>query len=139
MASGINRKAVRRSLGAIFAIVLVVLSSCHTTKFVPEGKYLLNDVHIDIKDNSSISKKEMRNYLRQVQNHEILGGWKMQLNVYNWSGRDSTKWYNKWVRKVGQAPVIYDPQLAEMSASQLAGAVQPRLYDSRGDHRLREE
>ncbi len=128
MASGINSKAMRRSLGAIFAIVLAVLTSCHTTKFVPEGKYLLNDVHIDIRDNSDISKKEMRNYLRQVQNHEILGGWKMQLNVYNWSGRDSTKWYNKWVRKIGQAPVIYDPQLAEMSASQLSLALSNRGY-----------
>ncbi len=128
MASKRNSKITRRSLGAIFAIALLLLASCHTTKFVPENKYLLNKVHIDIKDNASISKKEMRNYLRQVQNHEILGGWKMQLNVYNWSGHDSTKWYNKWVRKIGQAPVVYDPQLTEMSASQLALALNNRGY-----------
>lgn len=113
---------------AITAIVLCLFASCHTTKFVPDGKYLLNKARIEIKDNPSIGKKEMRNYLRQTENHEVFGGWKLQLNVYDWSGRDSTKWYNRWARKVGQPPVIYDPALTELSASQLKLALSNRGY-----------
>ena len=70
----------------------------------------------------------MRNYLRQTQNHEILGGWKFQLGIYNMSGRDSSKWYNRWVRKVGQAPVIYDQALTDISASQLRLALINKGY-----------
>ena len=128
MASKNSNSVKVRVVGAIISIALALLVSCKTTKFVPEGQYLLDKVKIDVKDNSAISKKEMRNYLRQVQNHEVLGGWKLQLNVYNWSGKDSTKWYNKWVRKVGQAPVIYDPLLTEMSASQLQLALSNQGY-----------
>lgn len=79
-----------RIAGATAMVALTVFASCHTTKFVPEGKYLLNKARIEVKDNPEISRKEMRNYLRQTQNHEVFGGWKLQLNVYNWSGRDST-------------------------------------------------
>lgn len=117
-----------RIAGATAMVALTVFASCHTTKFVPEDKYLLNKARIEVKDNPEISRKEMRNYLRQTQNHEVFGGWKLQLNVYNWSGRDSTKWYNKWVRKLGQAPVIYDPTLTEMSANQLRLALVNRGY-----------
>lgn len=117
-----------RIAGATAVVALTVFASCHTTKFVPEGKYLLNKARIEVKDNPEISRKEMRNYLRQTQNHEVFGGWKLQLNVYNWSGRDSTKWYNKWVRKLGQAPVIYDPALTELSANQLRLALVNRGY-----------
>lgn len=117
-----------RIAGATAMVALTVFASCHTTKFVPEGKYLLNKARIEVKDNPEISRKEMRNYLRQTQNHEVFGGWKLQLNVYNWSGRDSTKWYNKWVRKLGQAPVIYDPALTELSANQLRLALVNRGY-----------
>lgn len=105
-------------LQAMAIVALLVVSSCNATKHVPDGKYLLNKVRIEVDDNS-FNKKELKNYLRQTPNHEILGGVKFQLAIYNWSGKDSTKWYNKWVRKLGQPPVIYDPSLTEASKSQL--------------------
>lgn len=67
-----------RIAGATAMVALTVFASCHTTKFVPEGKYLLNKARIEVKDNPEISRKEMRNYLRQTQNHEVFGGWKAQ-------------------------------------------------------------
>ena len=112
----------------ITALFLVALTACSSTKFVPEGQHLVDKVTINVIDNPSIDKKEMRNYLRQTQNHEILGGWKFQLGIYNMSGRDSSKWYNRWVRKVGQAPVIYDQALTDISASQLRLALINKGY-----------
>lgn len=99
--------------------VLCFAMSCSSTKHVPEGQYLVNKVRLNVTDNKSLNKKELRNYLRQTQNHEILGGAKFQLAIYNLSGKDSTKWYNKWFRRLGQAPVIYDQSLTETSANQL--------------------
>ena len=109
-------------------VIIVALASCNATKHVPDGQYLLNKVRINVVDNPSVNKKEMRAYLRQTPNHEILGGAKFQLAIYNWSGSDSTKWYNKWVRKIGQAPVIYDHELTETSANQLQLALANRGY-----------
>ena len=58
----------------------------------------------------------------------MLGFAKLQLATYNLSGRDSTKWYNKWLRRVGQPPVIYDPELTDASARQLRLALINRGY-----------
>ena len=44
---------------------------------------------------------------------------KLQLAMYNLSGRDSTKRFNRWARKIGQAPVIYDQSLTDASVKQL--------------------
>ncbi len=114
-------------LQAMAIVALLVVSSCNATKHIPDGKYLLNKVRIEVDDNS-FNKKELKNYLRQTPNHEILGGVKFQLAIYNWSGKDSTKWYNKWVRKLGQPPVIYDPSLTEASKSQLRLALVNKGY-----------
>ena len=70
----------------------------------------------------------MRNYLRQTNNHEIFGGLKFQLAIYNMSGKDSTKWYNRWLRKAGQAPVIYDQSLTDASVEQLRQALANKGY-----------
>ena len=114
--------------------------SCHTTKHVPENHYLLNKVHINVEDNKEINKQELRNYLRQTPNHEIFGGLKFQLGIYNLSGRDSSKWYNKWVQRIGQAPVVYDTVLTEASVTQLRLALINKGYmDAKVDVKTRAE
>lgn len=107
---------------------LLAIASCNPTKHVPKGQYLVDKVRINVKDNPSVNKKEMRNYLRQTNNHEIFGGLKFQLAIYNMSGKDSTKWYNRWVRKLGQAPSVYDQALTESSVNQLQLALNNKGY-----------
>ncbi|MBS7375878.1 MAG: BamA/TamA family outer membrane protein, partial [Muribaculaceae bacterium] len=58
----------------------------------------------------------------------VLGGLRLQLAFYNLSGKDSTNWFNKWVRRVGSAPVIYDPSLTEASVKQLSTALANKGY-----------
>lgn len=53
---------------------------------------------------------------------------KTQLYVYNWSGRDSTKWFNRFLRKIGDAPVIYNESDAIRSQEEIAKAVQNLGY-----------
>ena len=99
------------------------LPSCNTTKFVPQDKYLLNKVRVKCEDDPSVDVGSLRNYLRQKQNTEILGFWKMQLDVYNTAPTDTTtKTRKKLARnamKMGEAPVIYDEDLTIVSMQQL--------------------
>lgn len=111
----------------LVALALSVLS-CSSTRHVPQGKYLLDNVDIEIVDNKNIKSSNLRNYLKQTHNHKVLGGMKLQLMVYNVSGKDSTNWFNKWIRKIGDAPVIYDSTLTYASAVQLKKALHNRGY-----------
>ncbi|WP_369524335.1 BamA/TamA family outer membrane protein [Duncaniella muris] len=102
--------------------------SCSATRHVPRGKYMLDDVSIEISGDKSVSSHDLINYLKQSPNHEVLGFWKLQLGTYNLSGKDSTKWYNRWVRRMGQAPVIYSQSLTDASVRQLRLALVNRGY-----------
>jgi len=107
--------------GVAAALSLVaILASCSSTKHVPQGELLLDKVNINIADpRHEVQKTELANYLRQNANHRVLGGLKLQLAFYNMSGRDSSKWYNRWIQRVGTPPVIYDSTLTRASADQL--------------------
>lgn len=101
-----------------------LLTGCSSTRHVPTGSYLLDKVSISIEDDSShVATKRLNNYLRQQPNHKILGFAKLQLGIYNMSGRDSTSRFNKWLRKMGEAPVIFDEALTDQSARQLRQAL----------------
>lgn len=89
---------------------------------------LLDKVKVEIEDNKEISTLMMQNYLRQQANHEVLGFAKIQLGIYNMSGSDTTKWYNRWARRLGQEPVIYNSELAEASKRQLRQALVNRGF-----------
>lgn len=86
---------------------------------MPEGELLLDKVSIRVLDNDTMHTETFINYLRQLPNHKVLGFAKLQLGLYNLSGKDSARWYNKWLRRIGQAPVIYDSTLTEAGRKQL--------------------
>lgn len=95
---------------------------------------LLNEVDIVVEKDSAglpykdIDPVELVNFLRQRPNHKVLGFAKLQLGTYSLSGKDTTKWFNRWLRSLGQAPVIYDPELTELSRKQLRQALINRGY-----------
>ncbi|MDE6397190.1 MAG: outer membrane protein assembly factor, partial [Muribaculaceae bacterium] len=95
---------------------------------VPDDELLLDKVSIHISDNDTIASEELVNYLRQAPNHKVLGFAKLQLGLYNLSGKDGSKWYNKWLRRIGQPPVIYDSELTEASRRQLTTAMVNRGF-----------
>ena len=110
-------------------ILLVVLfaSACNTTKYVPENEYLLNKVSI-ASDNKSITKEETKTYIRQLPNAAVFGLFKLQLGLYNLSGSDSTKWWNRFWKRVGDEPVIYNPQLTSVTENQISQLFRNRGY-----------
>jgi outer membrane protein assembly factor BamA len=102
---------------------LLAATSCNTTKFVPQDRYLLYKARVKCVDDQAVPTTQLRNYLRQRQNTEIFGFWKLQLDVYNTAPTDTTTKTKKTLArnafKMGEAPVIYDSALTVVSMQQL--------------------
>ena len=110
-----------------FLTVLLLLSGCSVSKFIPDGQYLLDEVHVR-SDNKEIKSSEMYSYVRQKPNSKWFSLVKLPMYIYCASGKDSTKWINKFLRKMGDAPRIYDPSVAEETRMQILSAVQNKGY-----------
>ena len=119
---------MRNNAHILLILLLLVFASCNSTKFVPKGKYLLNKTKVQVLDTKNVSSADLKKYVRQNPNREVLGFWKMQLDIYNWQGPDSAKWINRQIRKLGEAPEVYDEQMTTMSMSQLEKAMHNKGY-----------
>ncbi len=115
------------AVGAATAVTL--LAACNSARHVEEGHYLLDRVEVEVADYaSSVDGREMQPYLRQQPNHRMLWSAKWQLGIYNLSGKDTTKWINRFLRKIGEAPVVYDSALTAQSVNQLTRALENKGY-----------
>jgi len=102
--------------GQLLVLVLALLfSGCRSTRFVPNDRYLLNDVDIEV-DNKQVDRDEVATYLRQKENLKILGFLKFHLWMYNLSDKDKAE---SWLRNIGEPPVIYDQGLHLKSKEQI--------------------
>ena len=117
----------RGYLYTLLSFTILTLASCSATKFVPDGSYLLDEVKIRT-DQKNIRPSSLRMYVRQNPNAKWFSLIKTQLYVYNLSGRDSTKWGNKFLRRIGDAPVIYSEDEAQRSEEEITKAVHNMGY-----------
>ncbi len=111
-----------RLLVPCLAIICIGLSGCVSSRHVPEGGLLLDQVKIRVDSTANgpqIDTQQMEAYLRQEPNHRMLWSIKFRLGFYNLSGNDTTKFWNRWVRRLGEPPVVYDSALTAESAEQL--------------------
>lgn len=106
------------SLFVSLLIVVLVLSGCSASKFIPEGKFLLDDAEIksDVKD---VNPDRLKAYIRQKGNSKWFSLFKIPLGTYALSGKDSTKWINKKLRDLGEDPVLFDSLQTAMTCSDL--------------------
>lgn len=102
----------------LFVLGVVLLYSCSPVKYVPENSYLLDKVTVET-DTKDVSKAEIKKNVRQKPNTRILGVARFHLGLYNLSGRNEKKKFNKWLRNIGEAPVIYNDYLTERSKTQI--------------------
>lgn len=99
-------------------VLLLLLVSCSVTKFVPDNEYLLNDVKITAETNEAMAQKA-QSYVRQHPNAKWFNVLKLPLYTYSLAGSDTTKWVNRFLQKVGEAPVLFNPELAEQTRSNM--------------------
>ena len=110
-----------------FLVLLILVSSCSVSKFIPDGAYLLDEVKI-VSDNKTVKPSAVSGYIRQNPNNRWFSSIKVPLYIYSLSGMDSTKWSNKFIRKIGDAPVIYNETVAEYSKTDIIQALQNLGY-----------
>lgn len=91
----------------LFLVVLV--SACSSTKYVPQGEHLLGRVRVETAPGSSYDKTSaLKTHVRQMGNTRWFGALRIPLATYSLSGRDSANWWNKMLRRIGEPPVLYD-------------------------------
>jgi len=95
----------------IFVLVTwaVLLLSCSTTRVLQDDEYRLAKNKIEIADDPEFDVSSLSPYLKQK--HQ---GWSPFLNVYNWANGKGGPW-DRFIKKIGIAPVVYDPQLVDSS------------------------
>ncbi|KAA6350300.1 Outer membrane protein assembly factor BamA [termite gut metagenome] len=126
-AENLTRYMKKNIFHILFLFAVLLFTSCSVTKFVPENSYLLDDVKIKT-DNKKVKPAILKNYVRQNPNGKWIGLMKTRLLFYSLSGRDSTRWYNKFIQKIGDAPVIYKESDAERSAEEITKALRNMGY-----------
>lgn len=98
----------------------VLFCACSETKYVPEGDYLLDKVKVKSDPpTKGINPSDMKAYVRQVGNSRWFSAVKIPLATYSLSGRDTTKWINRMLRSIGEAPVLYDSASTRRSMADL--------------------
>ncbi len=94
------------------------MASCSTTKYVADGDYLLDDINVTC-DDPTIDATDLYDYVIQTPNTPGTFFNKTSLRFYSLSGRDTSKWINKLIRRFGEAPVIYSEESAKLSANEI--------------------
>lgn len=91
------------------AILAISATSCSTTKSLQDGEFRLAKNKVEIMNNKEFNPNILTPYLKQKHR-----GWTPFQYVYNWTNGKGKKW-DRFVQKLGVAPVIYDPDMVEMS------------------------
>ena len=80
-----------------------------------------------------INTSLLKNYVRQKGNSRWFSAVKIPLGVYAMAGTDSTKWINRTLKSMGEAPVVYDTlQVQDYSKYEMAS------FDGDHKHAMRE-
>ena len=104
-----------------------LFASCSVNKFIPEDQYLLDKVHI-VSDTKEVQPSSFNSYIRQNPNAKWFSLVKVPMHIYCLSGKDSTSAFNRFLRKLGDAPVIYDATISEKSKQEIQKAVRNMGY-----------
>lgn len=98
----------------------VLSFSCSTTRVLGDGQFRLADNKVVVDNDRKFNTKEIESYIKQKPNSYIIFGWNPFLNIYNWSGKNADKGINKFLRKIGTAPVVYQPSQVEASVENIS-------------------
>ena len=112
-------------------------ASCYTYRYVPEGEHVLyhNEVTVSMTDSSEVTPavkdaaKEAHTYYIQKPNTKLLGikPFRFSMSIYGIANPKDKTLVGNYFRRLGQAPVIYDPEKASRTATQFQ-----RLMQSKG-------
>ena len=111
----------------LYIMLVALISSCSANRFIPENQYLLDEVNI-LSDTKEVNPSLFNSYVRQNPNAKWFNLVKVPMHIYCLSGQDSTSSFNRFLKKLGDEPVIYDPFVTEKSKIEIEKAVRNMGY-----------
>lgn len=106
-----TRPAIRLAI-ALASIAAAV--SCSTTRVLQEDELRYARYDVEISPDSDLSAGEISQYIRQQPNKYFIFGWNPFLNIYNWGGNSQSD-FSQLAKKIGTAPVVFNPNLVDSS------------------------
>ncbi|MDR1405980.1 MAG: BamA/TamA family outer membrane protein [Prevotellaceae bacterium] len=101
-------------------LFLFLFSSCSSSRYLAEGDYLLakNEVRISGKT-ADVTKKKILPYIRQQANTSSLLNFKFYLGIYNASPKCDSCRVGNIMKKIGEAPVVFDSAMVRSSVNNI--------------------
>ncbi len=90
-------------------IIAIFIASCSATRSLQADEYRLAGNRIEISNSKDFNPNLLTPYLKQKHR-----GWSPFLYVYNWVNGKGKGW-DKFVQKIGVAPIVYDPEMVDES------------------------
>ncbi|MDR3180614.1 MAG: BamA/TamA family outer membrane protein [Prevotellaceae bacterium] len=115
--------------GVFAAAVLFVAAACSSAALLPHDAYRLTENEIKIEGKArGIKTKELQPYLKQTANKTIFLGIRFHLGMYAAAPPCDSCWLGKAMRTLGEAPVIFDPDMVGQSKNNLTQYMRSRGY-----------
>ena len=103
----------------LFSAIALLAAACSTTRVLGDGEYSLAGTKVKVTNGTKDFKESgLAAYIKQKPNSNFIFGWNPFVSVYNWSNGKGKGW-DKFVQKLGVAPIIYDPELVDESVGNL--------------------
>ncbi len=99
-----------------------MLCSCSSKRHLAEGEYLLDKISV-VSDTTKVSTSMLSGYLLQRPNSRWASLFKLPLGIYLMSSPDNNNALNRFVRRMGEAPVVYDTLQAERGRIRMQDAL----------------
>lgn len=109
------------------AVLLLAVWSCSTTRVIPEGSSRLKQNKVKVLNDKRYPVSDITPYIKQKPNSYYIFGWNPFLNVYNWTTGKGKGW-DRFVQKLGVAPVIYDSSLVSSSIGNIKNHLEYNGY-----------
>ena len=118
-----------KTVSGILTVIIFAMAtvSCSTTRVLQEDQYRLSDNNIKVTNDRKFNTASLTPYLKQKPNPSVIFGWNPFLSVYNWSNGKGKGW-DRFVQKIGQAPVIYDADLVESTVENIESHLEYQGY-----------
>lgn len=115
---------------SLYLLLSILLMGCSTTRHINPGEMLLSHVRIEI-DHPSPDlppAEDLISYIGQRPNRRVFSMLNWPLGIYSLSRKGSNAWIDRRLRQWGEAPVVFDPQEADHSLSNLSVAMYNKGY-----------
>jgi outer membrane protein assembly factor BamA len=110
-------------------VALLIATACSSAKLLPHDTHRLTENEIKIEGKrQGIKATTLQPYLKQTPNKTIFLGLRFYLGMYVAAPPCDSCWLGKAMRTLGEAPVVFDPDMVEQSKNNLTQYLRGRGY-----------